>query len=776
MPAGRLVIYTPQVEAWPDYERAVGWSALEVTLADADKATLGTMRIEGNTVSDLAERTVTFYDLEITEIHFPSAQSQEAAALEAFVRDTVTQTRQTVPLDIMLSYLEDDVIPTGPAGLSMAPPEIFFSTGDSRLLSLDGAPMLVPVDAEAGTNLKFVVNTNWDLFYDDANTTWYLRDEQRWLAMAGEELNGSWTAVRELPDGFETLPDNENWRDAREAIPATGADLPVPTIYISEGSAELIAIAGEPKFEAIADTGIRYVTNTGADLFLFDETYYYLVSGRWFSTPQLGADWSAVKKLPEKFADIPPDHPRGDVLVAVSGTDEARLAVLEASIPRKAEIRRDYVPDVDVVFNGEPLFEKVPGTDVSRAVNTQFDVLKTGNRYYLCYNAIWYVSSRPDGGWAVADTIPSELYSIPPSSPAYHTTHVHVYDSNDDTVTSGYDSGYFNVYMSYGVPVYGSGWYYSPYWYYPYYYWYPRSYGAAAWYNPNTGNFGRAGAVYGPYGGAGRAAVYNPETGTYGRGRAVWDSNELASQAIAYNPRTGTGVYTQRYANEDGAWRESLVRRDDEWLYSQTERDGNQSTTNFETSRGTTGELNREYNDGQLTGSGDVSRGDQSVSGEMIRTEDGVARKFTGEDGSTGGYARNSEGDLYAGKDGEVYKREDGEWYKHGGDEWQPVEKPSADARNFDLTRDDVQAATRQPVARQEAQAYSDFGQGNAGAVNRGVERTAVDRSAGYARSGDARTNQLDRDYRARQNGYDRYNNRTSRRSMGGAGMRGRRR
>jgi hypothetical protein len=99
---------------------------------------------------------------------------------------------------------------------------------------------------------------------------------------------------------------------------------------------------------------------------------------------------------------------------------------------------------------------------------------------------------------------------------------------------------------------------------------------------------------YGPYGGAGATAYYNPKTGTYGRGRAIWDDDEIAGSAWAYNPRTGTGVYTNRYANEDEAWGESLVRRGDEWLYTQSERDGDTVTREFETSRGTTGESTRQ--------------------------------------------------------------------------------------------------------------------------------------------------------------------------------------
>jgi hypothetical protein len=154
----------------------------------------------------------------------------------------------------------------------------------------------------------------------------------------------------------------------------------------------------------------------------------------------------------------------------------------------------------------------------------------------------------------------------------------------------------------------------------------------------------------------------------------------------------------------------------------------------------------------------------------MVRTEDGVARKFTGEDGSSSGYVRNTEGDLYAGKDGEVYKREDGEWYKHGGDDWEPIERESRSTGNFDLTQEDIQASRGQLEGRPDTQAYRDLGGGqdaqtyrDLGGATRDPGMSTRDRQAG------TRTNQLNRDYAARHNGYDRYNNISSRSAMGGA-------
>ena len=161
--------------------------------------------------------------------------------------------------------------------------------------------------------------------------------------------------------------------------------------------------------------------------------------------------------------------------------------------------------DVTVTYAGDPVLEPIEGTSVQRVVNSPNDVLFYEGVYYLCLDAVWYRSQSPTGPWHVADNIPSAIYTIPPSSPAYHVTHVQVYDSDADSVSTGYTSGYYGTHVSYGVVVYGSGWYYPPYYGYgyyygyPYYYYpYPYSYGASTWYNPNTGTYGRSASVYVP--------------------------------------------------------------------------------------------------------------------------------------------------------------------------------------------------------------------------------------------------------------------------------------
>ena len=340
-------------------------------------------------------------------------------------------------------------------------------------------------------------------------------------------------------------------------------------------------VQGSPELAPIAGTPLLWVTNTESDLF-YDAAgpaYYFLTSGRWFRAATLEGPWEyASSTLPEDFQRIPADHPRAHVLAAVPGTREAEDAVLLAAIPRTAEVKRGEAK-AEVTYVGEPEFVSIPGTTVSYAKNTPSDVLRVGDRYYLCLQGVWFVSASPQGPWQAADSVPQEIYTIPESSPKYNVTYVRIYDSTPTTIVVGYTPGYYGAFVYGGVVVWGTGYYYPPYvavgvvavpvyWGAPYY-----TYGASAWYNPATGIYARGAAVYGPYGGYGAAAAYNPRTGTYAQGSAVWGPNGGAAAGRTYNPSTGTYSAGYRAANPYGSWGEGVVTNGDNWA-----RGGYQST------------------------------------------------------------------------------------------------------------------------------------------------------------------------------------------------------
>ena len=784
---GTVVVHTPQIDSWPNFESIEARVAIEVTPAGENEPVYGVAEFIADTDPNLELRVVAIENLKITVTSFPESDDARRERLDEIFRAIVEPQTQFVPLDVLLSYAAPDASVPDTPGLSFDPPPIFYSSTPAVLLITDGEPLLAQIP---DTKLEYVINTNWDLFrYKEKE--WYLRDDDRWLK--NKNLSGEWKFDNSLPGNFKKLPDDGNWTDTRAAVPPARRDEEEPTVFVSDRPAELIVTDGRPQHRTIGAAGLEYVDDTESDVFRYEQKYYYLVSGRWFSAAVLRGPWEHVKELPEVFATIPDDHEKSHVLVAVPHTDAARLAALEAVLPRKAEISRDAGKDVSVYYQGEePLFESIPGTEVERVLNSPNDVLRYENAYYLCDSAVWYLSMNAEGPWTVADSIPAAIYSIPPSSPSYHVTHVHVYEdkSDNDSVSTGYTSGYFGVSVGFGVAMYGSGWHYPPYYGYPgygypFYYPYPYSYGASAWYNPNTGMYGRSASVYGPYGGYGRGASYNPETGAYARGAAVWDNDEIAGSAVGYNPRTGTGVATNRYVNESGGWGESLVTHNDKWLQTQSEWDADSRTTEFRTSEGGSGTIERQQQGDQTFGAGEFQRGDDSLSTRSVRGEQGLLVGFESGTGETGAIGRTSDGDLYAGKDGQVYKRDEDGWHQRGDDGWDPVEVPDERAAQIDQAKGNAndrrdtaasdknfQSMDRQAAQQRAQQAQSSFSNNDFAqsyGAGGGFSSGSYDSSRNRGTYDANRHNELNRSYNARSTGYQNYNNRQRSYSGGGA-------
>ena len=219
-----------------------------------------------------------------------------------------------------------------------------------------------------------------------------------------------------------------------------------PTITTADAPTELIVTDGAPDWQSLAGGELLYVTNTETAWLreLSTNNMYLLLAGRWYRSKSQDGPWIFVRadELPASFANIPPDSDIGGLRASVAGTEEANDALLDAQIPQTAAIERSKA-SLSVEYDGSPNFEKIDGTNVSYAVNTAAQVLLINARYYAVDNGVWFVSSAATGPWAVADTVPNdEIQKIPPSSPVYNTTHVHIYESTPEVVYVGYTPGY----------------------------------------------------------------------------------------------------------------------------------------------------------------------------------------------------------------------------------------------------------------------------------------------------------------------------------------------
>jgi hypothetical protein len=641
-----LTIYQPQVASWADQKVMQAYSAVSYIAKGAKEATLGTLKIEANTQVALEERLVSFTDFKILEANFPKLQRDDLKTVTAEITDAIPGNDRVIGLDRVLASIDTSVvIPKNVEGVKADPPVIFHSKTPAVLVNLDGEPIWAPIQQN---DLKSAVNTNWDLFLHDPTKTYYLRNDRTWLKAT--DLKGPWSPAGKLPESFSKLPSDDNWKDVKANLPGRSVSAKdMPKVFVSEQPAEMILLKGEPAYVTVTGTKLMWVNNTESDLFRLGRTgsVYVLISGRWFSAPDFTGPWTfATTSLPEDFKKIPLEHERSRVLASVPGTSQAAEAVLLAQIPQTARVSKKLAAPEVAYQGGKPEFQQIQPTTVQRAVNTDKDILKVGDLYYMCFQGVWFMSKSPDGPWNVTSQVPKEIYEIPVSSPAHNVTYVTVVEDDDDDVEFATAMAFTGMMVAWGCVVWGSGYYYPPYygWYggYPYYYPHYPTYGYGARYNPWTGAYSRGAVAYGPYGGAGVAQRYNPRTGTYSRGAAAWGPYGSAGYAQAYNPRTGTYGQTRQGSNVYGSWGSTQVQRGDQW-----------ASTNRYTNRAT----------------GTTTRVTQGSGGG-----EAITRNTPGPGG--GGVARTGSGDVYAGRDGNVYRKQGDSWQQYGDGGWNNVDAP----------------------------------------------------------------------------------------------------
>jgi hypothetical protein len=710
---GHIVVYQPQVASWENQIHMTAYAAVSFEAKGVTKPALGSVRVEADTAIAVDPRLVSFKDMKISEASFPTLPKEQIREVVAEIDKSIPDAERVIALDRVLASLDrSQILPKNVEGVKADPPVIFYSTRNAVLVNLDGDAIWSPI---RDNDLKFAVNTNWDLFQHGPTQTFFLRHESAWLKAS--KLEGPWSTAGKLPESFSKLPAEASWNEVKAALPGkslSGKD--VPEVFVSTKPAELILVKGGPLYSPVTGTGLFWVSNTESDVFRLGKngTVFFLVSGRWFSAPDFEGPWTfATPSLPADFQKIPLEHPRSRVLASVPGTQQAAEAVLLAQVPQRARVNKKELKAPDVAYQGEPKFEPVEKTTVQRAVNTDKDIIKVGDLYYMCFQGVWFMAKSPTGPWEVTSSVPKAIYEIPVSSPVHNVTYVTVVedDSDDEWVTFAAVAAYTGVMIAWGCAVWGSGWYHPPYWGwgggYPYYYPHYPSYGYGARYNPWTGAYGRGAVAYGPYGGAGVSSRYNPRTGTYSRGAAAWGPYGARGYGQAYNPRTGAYGQTRQGSNVYGSWGTTSVQRGDQWA----------TTSRYTNNR-----------------TGGTTR--------VTRTDDGAAVSHHGPGGTNA--VRTGGGDVYAGRDGNVYRKQGSNWQQYDAGSWNNTNRPQTSTRDASATRDRSQGGStstmdqlnRDSRARSEgAQRTRDYGsyQSSGGSRSSGSSYRS---SGSYSRGG----------------------------------------
>ena len=297
-----------------------------------------------------------------------------------------------------------------------------------------------------------------------------------------------------------------------------------------------------------------------------------------------------------------------------------------------ATVDRSQVKFV-AVYSGAPQFQPIAGTTLVYAVNSATPIIRVGTTYYALEKGIWFTAASPTGPWVVAVTVPSAIYAIPASSSLHYVTYAYVYGSSGTQVYVGYAPAYYTAVAASGGVAAGSVY---------------GSWGSAvaagrgaAWADPYSGNYGRAG----------EGAFYNEATGARGYGYAGRNTNaytgetRAAAGGAAYNPTTGRAVAGEAVAAGNIYTGEAGVAG----------RSASVNTNTGQASR-SAGAAGRNSEGAGAVGAFETTGANGNVSGAGYASYD----RDTGQV-SRGGVV-DVNGDVYAAKDGQAYKKTDSGW------------------------------------------------------------------------------------------------------------------
>src|SRR5580704_1135677 len=408
----QVLVYQPQINSWTDNQLEFR-AALAIKPAGAKAETFGVIVASTRTQVDKVLRTVTFEDLRVSKIGFPTLPEQ-GAAYAAELESAFANSIRTIALDRLDSSLALAGIQPPTVAVQNNPPWVIVSYSPAILVPIDGAPVLKPVPSDS--RFQRVINTRALILQGGLEQHFYIHVYDGWLEASS--ITGPWTQSFQQPPGMDAVAQTLAQSGAvdmldggAKANPKPSLTNGVPTIYSSQVPTELIVFKGQPDFVPIQGTQLLWASNTTSDVLIdtASSNYYVLISGRWFDAPALIGPWAFVANdaLPPDFAHIPPQAPAGAVLPTVAGTPQAHEAAISNTIPQTATIPLTSGPTFAPNFDGPPQYLPIDGTTLSYVANSSEPVIQVApNVYFAVVAGVWFTAAQITGPWLIATAVP----------------------------------------------------------------------------------------------------------------------------------------------------------------------------------------------------------------------------------------------------------------------------------------------------------------------------------------------------------------------------------
>jgi hypothetical protein len=188
-----------------------------------------------------------------------------------------------------------------------------------------------------------------------------------------------------------------------ESAPVVPVNNDPPAIVVSYSPAILLGVDGEPVLAEIPKTKLQFVVNTSWPLFFekSQSSYYLLVGRQWMTANSLDGPWSPTAKLPKDMSKVPEDPQFSSIKEAIPPVASGGVIPQIFYSKRPAEI---------ILFDGRPVYSKIPGTQLVYATNTsayvflytatnQFYYLTGGRWFYLLISLRFLPIVQPPSYW-----------------------------------------------------------------------------------------------------------------------------------------------------------------------------------------------------------------------------------------------------------------------------------------------------------------------------------------------------------------------------------------
>ncbi len=193
-------------------------------------------------------------------------------------------------------------------------PEIVVSTVPAELIASDGPVQLSPIK---GTGLLYATNTPSKLFFVIASQDYYILISGRWYT--ARKLNGPWSNVASdrLPADFADIPPGSERDDVLASVAGTvpakeavlDAQIPQTAEVDRMQASSQVQYDGEPQFEPIENTEMRYAVNASTAIIRVGGRYYNCDRGVWFEGSTPNGPWGVCIAVPPVIYTIPPRSP-----------------------------------------------------------------------------------------------------------------------------------------------------------------------------------------------------------------------------------------------------------------------------------------------------------------------------------------------------------------------------------------------------------------------------------------------------------------------------------